>query len=334
MPLSIPKIMQLMDIHNTIIVLIIVSIITVSYKEAIVYIRNMKVKSRISHIKVLRNNKTNHHIINKISPVNIQKSEVKNKSINFMQKAIDKLRMNYALEDTSTKMILHRAGYRRKHEIIIFIFIKTIMPFLAIGISFIVSVLWLYQPGDSIIKYVWFILLAAAIGYYVPDYVIRSKIFKRQQQIISVLPEILGLVTICVESGMGIEQAMNRVVTETTELGGHDDAHHEINVELSILMAELSILGDRPTAYKNFATRTNTPQTKAMATAIIQSERYGTSLGEALRVMSTESRQVYINTLEEAAMSMSSKMLLPLLLFFLPVLLVILIAPSFITKGV
>ena len=135
-------------------------------------------------------------------------------------------------------------------------------------------------------------------------------------------PDALDLLLICVESGMSIEAAFNRVAGEV----GSQSV--ELAEEFSLLTAELSYLPDRRQAYDNLAKRCAHPGVKAVCTALNQAEKYGTPLASALRVMALENRELRMQAAEEKAASLPAKLTVPMILFFLPPLFVVILGPA------
>jgi tight adherence protein C len=134
----------------------------------------------------------------------------------------------------------------------------------------------------------------------------------------------LDLLLICVESGMSIELAFLRV---GQEIGS---SSIELAEELSLTNAELAYLQDRRVAYENLAKRTNHPGVKGVATALIQAERYGTPLGSALRVMAKENRELRMTEAEKKAAALPAQLTVPMIVFFLPVLFIVILTPAYI----
>jgi tight adherence protein C len=163
---------------------------------------------------------------------------------------------------------------------------------------------------------------ALVAGYYGPNVYVGNVATKRRESIVSVFPDALDLLLICVESGMSIEAAIVKV---SQEVGG---SSMELAEELSLLAAELSYLPERRLAYEGLAKRTNHPGIKAVVTAMIQAERYGTPLGNALRVMAKENRDLRLAAAEKKAAALPPKLTVPMILFFLPVLFVVILGPA------
>ena len=173
-------------------------------------------------------------------------------------------------------------------------------------------------------------LSAAVFGYYLPDIFVSNRIQQRQSSIMRAFPDSLDLMLICVESGMSIEAAFNRVASEI----GTQSV--ELAEELGLTTAELSYLPDRRTAFKNLAIRCGHSGVKAVSAALIQSERYGTPVGTALRVAAQENREMRMQEAERKAASLPAKLTVPMIVFFLPCLFVVILGPaaiSFISSG-
>jgi tight adherence protein C len=162
------------------------------------------------------------------------------------------------------------------------------------------------------------------LGYYAPNVYISNVANKRRASIVAGFPDALDLLLICVESGMSIEAALQKV---SQEVGA---ASIELAEELSLLVAELSYLPDRRMAYEGLAKRTNHPGVKSVAMAMTQAERYGTPLGTALRVMAKENRDLRLAAAEKKAAALPAKLTVPMIVFFLPVLFIVVLGPSII----
>ena len=147
---------------------------------------------------------------------------------------------------------------------------------------------------------------------------------KRKQSIQAAWPDALDLMLICVESGMSIESAFKRV---SLEIGSQSIALAE---ELTLTTAELSYLQDRKVAYENLAKRTGLEGVKSVCLALMQSERYGTPLGQSLRVMAQENRDMRMNEAEKKAAALPPKLTVPMILFFLPCLFIVILGPTYI----
>jgi tight adherence protein C len=165
---------------------------------------------------------------------------------------------------------------------------------------------------------------AGYIGFYLPNLFINNLVQRRQTSIKNAFPDALDMLLICVQSGMSIEAAFQKV---STEVG---PASLELAEELSLTTAELSYLQDRRQAFENLGKRTGIPGIKAVATALIQAERYGTPVGTALRVMAKENREMRMAEAEKKAAALPPKLTVPMIVFFLPVLFVVILGPAII----
>jgi tight adherence protein C len=162
----------------------------------------------------------------------------------------------------------------------------------------------------------------ALFGYYLPDLWVSNAITRRQQSIMRAFPDALDLMLICVESGMSIEAAFTKVGGEI----GTQSA--ELAEELGLTTAELSYLPDRRQAFDNLAKRCSHPGVRAVAIALNQAEKYGTPMGQALRVAATENREARMAQAEQKAASLPAKLTVPMIIFFLPCLFVVILGPA------
>ena len=157
---------------------------------------------------------------------------------------------------------------------------------------------------------------------------VENQVQRRQQSIKEAFPDALDMLLICVQSGMSAEAAFGKVAAEvgTQSL--------ELAEEFSLTTAELSYLPERRQAYENLAKRTGLPGVKAVAMALIQAERYGTPVGAALRTMAKENRDMRMSEAEKKAAALPPKLTVPMIIFFLPVLFIVIIGPAIIqVKG-
>jgi len=165
---------------------------------------------------------------------------------------------------------------------------------------------------------------AAYFGFYLPNLFVANLIQRRQKSIKRAFPDALDLLLICVQAGMSIEAAFNKVANEigTRSL--------ELAEEFSLTTAELSYLPDRRTPYENLGKRTGLPGVKAVGTSLIQAERYGTSIGTSLRTMAQENRDMRMAEAEKKAAGLPPKLTVPMIVFFLPVLFIVILGPAYI----
>ncbi|MEP5625025.1 MAG: type II secretion system F family protein, partial [Hyphomicrobiales bacterium] len=167
-----------------------------------------------------------------------------------------------------------------------------------------------------------FCLAFSGFGVFLPNIYLKNCIDKRKRIIQRAWPDALDLMLICVESGMAIEPAFQRVAEEI----GVQSV--ELAEELSITTAELSYLSERRNAYENLAERTGVEGVKNVMMALIQAERYGTPVGNAIRLMADDTRENRMQLAEQKAASLPPKLTVPMILFFLPVLFFIILGPA------
>lgn len=216
---------------------------------------------------------------------------------------------------------LRMAGLRGEGPEAVFLLLQAALPVVFFSLTFAVLVLW---PGG---KFSMFLSLQFAFatgigGYALPGVVLGRLIARRQRAITRVFPDALDLLLICVQSGMSVEAALARV---TKEISGQSV---ELAEELSLTMAELAYHPSRWRAYQNLGDRTGLPMVKMIASALTQAERYGTSISQALTATAKECRDAQIAEAERKAAALPPKLTVPLVVFFLPVVMVIILAPA------
>jgi tight adherence protein C len=214
-----------------------------------------------------------------------------------------------------------QAGYRGHAPYVAFLFFRMVAPLamLAISLFYVFLVLEFDQP--AIVK-VGMCLVATYGGMQLPYLFLKNRISRRQLSIRRSFPDALDLLLICVESGMSIEAAFRKV---SQEIGTQSVPLAE---ELTLTTAELSYLPDRRQAYENLAKRTDMESVKSVCVALQQSERYGTPMGHTLRVLAQENRDMRMSEAEKRAAALPPKLTVPMILFFLPVLFIVILGPA------
>ncbi len=242
---------------------------------------------------------------------------------NFMRTVLEKLNIKNLAEQPELRKKLIRAGYRSPQAIITFTFLRLALPLGLAGFS----ALLLFGSSNFKMAVMYKIMIAMGallFGYLLPGILVSNAITKRQAAIQRTFPDAIDLMVICVESGISLESAFTRVSEELAL-----DAP-ELSEEVAITTAELAFLSDRRQALDNLAERTGSPSIKSLVTSLIQSEKYGTPLGAALRVVSQEGRDTRMAKAEEKAAALPAKLTVPMVTFFLPVLFMVLIGPTII----
>jgi tight adherence protein C len=236
---------------------------------------------------------------------------------------VDRLNLKKLLEDPLVVDKLAQAGFRGPRPVTVFYFFRFLTPFLFAA----VTAIYLYgingfglQPMAKLCA----CFAGFVAGYYGPNLYVSNIATKRRESIILAFPDALDLLLICVESGMSIEAAIQKV---SSEIGSRSI---ELAEELSLLTAELSYLPERRMAYEGLSRRVNHNGVKGVMTAMIQAEKYGTPLGQALRVMAKENRDMRLAAAEKKASALPAKLTVPMVLFFLPVLFVVILGPAII----
>ncbi len=242
----------------------------------------------------------------------------------YMKATLDKFKLSNILEGENSREKLASAGYRGQAPLITFMFFRFVMPFILFGVV-LFYLFVILNPEWSSFKKVMAAFIGAAIGFYVPDMFVNNMIQRRQQSIMRAFPDALDLMLICVESGMSIEIAFSRV---STEIGTQSP---ELAEELALTTAELSYLPDRRQAFDNLAKRCGHDGVKQVATALNQAEKYGTPLGQALRVTANENREMRMQEAERKAASLPAKLTVPMIIFFLPCLFIVIMGPAILT---
>ena len=239
----------------------------------------------------------------------------------YMQQAVERLNLKKWVGQEEARAKLIQAGYRGEAPYVAYLFFRMITPAIAVAFTtmYVFVVLDLKQP--TTVK-IGICIFAAYIGMHIPYLFLKNMITKRQLSIRRAFPDALDLLLICVESGMSIEAAFKRV---SEEIGSQSIALAE---ELTLTTAELSYLQDRRQAYENLAKRTDLEGVRSVCVALQQAERYGTPLGTTLRVLAQENRDMRMSEAEKKAAGLPPKLTVPMILFFLPVLFVVILGPA------
>ena len=234
---------------------------------------------------------------------------------------VEQFKLLEVFDAESAAKKLAMAGLRGERPVFTFMLFRLGMPFVAgIGMAIYVYIFNGFELESFMRLVVTFGAFGA--GFYLPNLWVTNKISARQQKMQLGFPDSLDLLLICVESGMSIEHALQKV---SEEIGGNSP---ELAEELALTTAELSYLTERKTAYENLGQRTGLEGVKAVVTALIQSEQYGTPLGQSLRVMASENRELRMQEAEKKAAALPPKLTVPMILFFLPVLFVVILGPA------
>jgi len=239
----------------------------------------------------------------------------------LVSKVVEDFNLTKWLAQEAARDKLIMAGYRGHAPYVTFLFARLVAPIVLFVGSIVYVFLIAHMDRPMPIK-IGICVGAAYLGLQAPMLFLKNAISKRQLSIKRAFPDALDLLLICIESGMSVEMAFRKVATEIV---GQSIALSE---EFTLTTAELSYLQDRKVAYENLAKRTGLEGVKSVCLALQQAERYGTPLGQSLRVMAQENRDMRMNEAEKKAAALPPKLTVPMILFFLPVLFVVILGPT------
>ena len=239
----------------------------------------------------------------------------------YMQRIVNQFNLAKWVGQEEAREKLIQAGHRGNAPYVAYLFFRMVSPVVAFAAS-VVYVFFIAKIEQPPMIKLGMCLFAAYLGMQAPYFFLKNQIQKRQLSLRRAFPDALDLLLICVESGMSIEAAFRKV---SQEIGSQSIPLAE---ELTLTTAELSYLQDRKMAYENLAKRTDLEGVKAVCMALAQSERYGTPLGQTLRVMAQENRDMRMTEAEKKAAALPPKLTVPMILFFLPVLFIVILGPA------
>ena len=250
-----------------------------------------------------------------------KKSVVSKSQINLMKKVVEAVNLQELLEAKALKLKLAGAGHRGPSAAIIFTFMRVLTTVALSGIAFLLLFVTKSFDPDFMVKVI-ITIAALPVGFFLPHLILTNQLQKRQKAFISEFPDALDLLVICVEAGLSMEAAFNRVTEEMALTAP------VLSIEFGMTTAELAYLGDRTLALANFSDRMAVDPVRSLTTSLIQSEKYGTPLGTALRVISKEQRETRLAKVEEKAAALGAKLTVPMIVFFLPVIFIVVLGPA------
>ncbi len=221
---------------------------------------------------------------------------------------VQALNLRQLFEAETSRQQLRQAGMRSEKHLVTYLACRLLTP-IVLGLFVFVYSSTVFADRIPAPARLGTTFLGIVVGYYLPLVFLKNMMHRRQESIQRAWSDALDLLLICVESGMSIEPAMQRVARE---IGTQSVALAE---ELVLTNAELSYLGDRRKAFENLGKRTGLPTVKSVMTSLIQSERYGTPLGQALRVLAQENRDQRMQNAEKKAAALPPKLTVPMVLF-------------------
>ncbi len=246
----------------------------------------------------------------------------KNETTDKMRSFLSSFKVLQEDQVKAAQMKLQQAGIRSKDLAVAVIFARMILP-LVIGVP-VVLCIYVFKMWPDLGPFKQLAAASAALigSYKAPDLFVQNKLNKRSAAIQKGLPDALDLLVICAEAGLTVDAAFGRV---SKELGR---AYPELGDEFQLTAIELSFLTERRQAFENLANRVALDAVKGVVTTMIQTEKYGTPLASALRVLSAEFRNERMMRAEEKAARLPAIMTVPLILFILPVLFIVILGPA------
>jgi tight adherence protein C len=225
-------------------------------------------------------------------------------------------------EKSNLRIRFMNAGYREGSVVTLYFIAKSVLAILFAGVFFV----YMGFTGKSMAtsNYLLIMLTAAALGYYLPNVFLARRIESRQREIFENFPDATDLMLVCVESGLGLDAALIRVGEEMRLRS------RVLADELHLVTLELRAGSTKERALKNLAMRTGVEQVDSLVAMLVQAERFGTSIGDSLRVYANELRTKRRLRAEETAAKIPLKLLFPLIFFIFPSLLLVLLGPAFI----
>jgi tight adherence protein C len=249
------------------------------------------------------------------------KPSTKETSIGLMRTVADRLNLLRGAAADQTTRKLRQAGFLSRDAAVVYVFMKLALPLLlGFLMIFLTSVTNLLEVSEDLVLPIC--VGAVLVGFVMPELYIKNVAGRRRDVLNSVLPEGLDLLTICVEAGLSIDAAFRRVSREM------QSSMPELAAEFEMTAIELTYLPDRQQALENMAERSDSPAMGALVNALRQTEKYGTPLAASLRILSQEFRQTRASKAEEKGARMPALMTVPLMVFILPTLITVLLAPA------
>jgi len=234
---------------------------------------------------------------------------------------LDKIQRSSSGEQKKLSQLFEKAGLKTQNASLMYGLAKIIMIFPP---AIITGLIVYYYTDWSIIFKILAVLLAALVGSYLVDFILRQMVNSRQEKIQKAFPEALDLMVICTEAGLSLSATVQRVAREIGQISP------DLGYELAVLSIELNMLSDRRKALKNFSDRLDSPHFKAIITNLTQSEQYGTPIAQSMRIISEEFRADRLLKAEEKAAKLPVYLTLPTMLFIFPSLYVVILGPAII----
>jgi tight adherence protein C len=243
-------------------------------------------------------------------------------SVNFMRKVVTRFQLLKKSQVGKTEELLVEAGFRSKDAIFVLTFFNVVLPVvLAIVGLIVMKALPITSVRWRAFNYMWPVL-GAYLGLKLPSYYVKRHRKKRYLKIQRSLSDVLDLMTICAEAGLSLAASLDRVSRELMI------SYPEMAEELTMTGMELGFLPDRNVALSNLAKRCQLPEVRGVVSVLIQTEKYGTPIAQALRVLAAEFRQARMLRAEQKAARLPALMTIPMIVFILPTLFIVIISPA------
>ncbi len=241
--------------------------------------------------------------------------------LGFMRGVIDRLNLMKSRHAEQIAGRLAQAGIRSKDAVVVYLFAKLCLPLsmaIAAGVwFFVIQAAGKMTPTQLVVP-----IAAVIFGMLAPDILVKNAIIKRRKALLLGIPDTLDLLVICVEAGLSLDAALNRVAGEI------GPSCPELADELSLTSLDLGFQPDRRTALENLVQRTDMPQIRSVVNTLLQSEKFGTPLAQSLRILSNEYRNERMLKAEEKAARLPATLTVPMVLFILPSLFIVLLTPA------
>jgi tight adherence protein C len=312
---------QLSDSHNLVALLVAVAVVATILTIAMPLLESDTLSKRMKSVASERERLRARE--RERLAVKDKKASLRTQPKTYMKQIVDLASLEKWLGTDEAKAQLTMAGFRGRQAEVAFLFFRAVAP---VGL-FVVTVLYMFFVFDSdwsMTMKLGASIAAAYLGIKAPELYLKNTIAKRQLNMRRAFPDAMDLLLICVESGMAVEPAMRKV---SNEIGVQSV---ELAEEFALTTAELSYLPDRRAAYENLATRTGVEGLRQISTVLIQAEKYGTPLGQAMRVVAQEGRDARLMEAERKAAALPPKLTVPMIVFFLPILFAVIMTPAII----
>ncbi len=312
----IDQLAQLLELRNAVTLLVAISVFVTILTLAAPIMQGDKLRARMKSVS----NERQRMRAGRTADLQ-QTSRLRERPKGTVAQIVETLNLRKLFEAEASRKRLREAGLRSEKHLVTFLAIRLIAPLVAGAIVFIYSST-VFADSVAPPMRLTAMMFGVIAGFYLPNLFLKNMVSRRQQSIQGAWADALDLLLICVESGMSIEAAFKRVALE---IGAQSVPLAE---ELTLTNAELSYLGDRIKAFDNLGKRTGLESVKSVTTSLIQSERYGTPVGNALRVLAQENRDMRMMLAEKKAAALPPKLTVPMVLFFLPVIFIVLLGPA------